>query len=58
MGVPVISVNLDTFTTIERIESILGKTHLKGETKLKRAAAVVKRGVDFTSLYKALGLKG
>ncbi|GBD99073.1 phosphate acetyltransferase [bacterium BMS3Abin07] len=55
-GVPVISVNLDTFSAVKKIESTIGKTHLKEPAKLKRAYSVVRGSIDFKALSGILGL--
>ncbi|MGE5894907.1 MAG: DRTGG domain-containing protein [bacterium] len=57
LGVPVLSVSLDTFSAIDKIESILGKTHIRGNAQIGKAFEVVETSIDFPLLAKAAGLK-
>jgi BioD-like phosphotransacetylase family protein len=56
-GVPIIVVPLDTQTTVEKFESILGALSIRNESKVARAAELVEQTVDFDTIYSALGLK-
>ena len=53
-GIPVISVAEDTFTTIDKIEGIMGKTRLRGEGKINRAKAIIDTEFDMKRFLKAL----
>lgn len=46
LGIPIISVTYDTFTTIERIESVMGKTNMRQTRKIQRAKELVGGGFD------------
>jgi uncharacterized protein len=52
-GIPIISVNYDTFKTIEKIESIIGKIGIREEKKVTRIREVTE-DFDYTRLLKAL----
>lgn len=56
-GVPIISVKLDTFTAIERIEAILGKTRVLDDPILRKVISAVRREFDWKILSQAVGLK-
>lgn len=53
-GIPIISVADDTFTTIDRIEAIMGKTRLRGEGKINRAKEIIDRDFDIKRFLKAV----
>ena len=53
-GIPIISVTDDTFTTISRIETIMGKTRLRGEGKIARATELIAAEFDMKRFLKAL----
>ncbi len=55
-GVPIIVVRLDTATTLEICESLSGLVSLHSQSKIQRAAEVVKREIDFKTIYAQLGL--
>lgn len=40
-GIPILSVPDDTFTTVDRIESIMGKTRIREQGKIERAREIV-----------------
>ncbi|MCX8069455.1 MAG: phosphotransacetylase family protein [Thermodesulfovibrionales bacterium] len=44
-GIPVISVPTDTFTTVEKIEKIMGKTMIREKSKVSRSKDII--GADF-----------
>jgi BioD-like phosphotransacetylase family protein len=46
LGVPIISVTYDTFTTIDKIESVMGKTNMRQIRKIQRAKELVGAGFD------------
>ncbi|MEW6408577.1 MAG: phosphotransacetylase family protein [Nitrospirota bacterium] len=54
--VPIISVRDDTFTTVEKIEGILGKIRIREERKVTRAREILLASVDFQGLYRKIGL--
>ncbi len=53
-GIPIISVTDDTFTTIDRIETVIGKTRLRGEGKIARAKELIDTEFDMKRFLKAL----
>lgn len=53
-GVPVLLVRGDTFSTVERVEAIIGKLHPHEMEKLDRAAAMVGASLDFDRLLSLL----
>jgi BioD-like phosphotransacetylase family protein len=54
-GVPVILVRDDTFTTVEKVEEIMGRLHIHGQEKLERAARLFAADLDFDGLWGAFG---
>ena len=56
-GVPVITVKGDTLSTVERLESTLGKVRIREERKVARAMELMRAHFDFRALYKAAGIK-
>jgi BioD-like phosphotransacetylase family protein len=56
-AVPIISVKEDTFTTVDRIEAIMGKFKIREQEKLKRAKELVRNNVDIQGLLKKIGVK-
>jgi BioD-like phosphotransacetylase family protein len=55
-GVPLIMVELDTFSVVQRFEEMLGRLELREERKVERAKELVERIIDFPLLYRKLGL--
>ncbi|HEY3346135.1 MAG TPA: phosphotransacetylase family protein [Nitrospirota bacterium] len=56
-GVPVISVKFDTLSTVERLESMLGKVRIREERKVARAMELMRSHFDYAAFYKAAGIK-
>ncbi len=56
-GVPVISVQEDTFTTVDRIEAVMGRFKIREEEKVKRAVELVRKNIDIPRLLEKLGVK-
>ena len=56
-GVPIISVIEDTFTTVDRIESLMGKTRIREKGKIERARELIAAGFDMEGFLKAVGSK-
>lgn len=54
--VPVLLVNEDTLTTIERIEGMLGHLRIRQPRKIERAEMLVREHVDLDRLWGAVGL--
>ncbi|MEK6652682.1 MAG: phosphotransacetylase family protein [Nitrospirota bacterium] len=53
-GIPIISVTDDTFTTVNRIETILGKARIRGKGKIARAKELIDAEFDIKRFLKAL----
>jgi uncharacterized protein len=56
-GVPIISVKGDTLSTVNRLESVLGKVRIREEAKVGRAMELMKKHFDFDMLYEKMGIK-
>jgi BioD-like phosphotransacetylase family protein len=56
LGVPMILVDTDTLTAVERLEGLLGRIHLHDEAKAARIRALFERDVDVARLLAALDL--
>ena len=55
-GVPMILVPEDTFTTVDRLEKVLGRLGVKNEAKIKRGAELIAQNMDLPLLYRKAGL--
>lgn len=55
-GVPIIVVKGDTGSVVERIDSLLGHISLRSESKVARAAEIVRKDLDFDKIIKGLGI--
>ncbi len=53
-GIPIISVPEDTFTTIDRIEAIIGKTRIREEGKVDRAKKMIDEEFDMERFLKTV----
>jgi len=53
-GIPIISVADDTFTTIDRIETIMGRTRIRGKGKIDRAKEMIDKEFDIKRFLKGL----
>lgn len=56
-SVPIISVNDDTFTTVEKIESVIGKIRIREQKKVLKAKEILEKEFDFKRLLKELQLE-
>lgn len=56
LGVPMILVDTDTLTAVERMETLLGRVHLHDTNKAARIRALFERDVDVPRLLAAFGL--
>ncbi len=54
-GVPVISVETDTFTTVDKIERIMGQTMIREKGKVDRAKEVIDQEFDMAKFLKYVG---
>jgi BioD-like phosphotransacetylase family protein len=55
--VPILTTRDDTFTVAQKLEFGSARSRLHEEEKIQRGIELVKEGVDFEALYKALELK-
>ncbi len=56
-GTPVISVHYDTYSTVEKIESVLGKIRIREQKKVTKTKEIVDKEFDFTRLLNELRLR-
>lgn len=56
LGVSVLLVNLDTLSTVEVVESFLGRSRVQLPQKIDRLVALLNEHFDFQTLYKSLGI--
>lgn len=56
LGVPMLLVESDTLTAVERMESLMGRTRLHDETKVARIRELFDASVDADALFGAVGL--
>jgi BioD-like phosphotransacetylase family protein len=56
-GVPILSVHDDTFTTVEKIEHVLGKIRIREQKKVLKTKEIIKQEFDFRRFLKELKLK-
>lgn len=56
-GIPVLLVEADTLTAVDRFEDLLGHLSIRNENRAMMAAKIAERNVNFKLLYKKLGLK-
>jgi BioD-like phosphotransacetylase family protein len=54
--VPVISVHEDTFSTVEKIESVLGKIRIREQKKVIKTREIIEKEFDFKRFLKELKL--
>ena len=55
--IPMILVKEDTYSTVQKVDKLLGRLRVKEEKKVKLGAKLVERAINFTLLYKKTGLK-
>ena len=55
--IPMILVKDDTYSTVQKVDKLLGRLRVKEEKKVKLGAKLVERAINFTLLYKKTGLK-
>jgi BioD-like phosphotransacetylase family protein len=56
LEVPILTVDLDTLTTVERIERVFGQVRLHEAVKVRCIEDLIARHFDFARLYTALGI--
>lgn len=55
-GVPIISVHEDTFSTVEKIEAVLGKIRIREQKKVLKTKEIVEKEFDFKRFLKEIKL--
>jgi BioD-like phosphotransacetylase family protein len=55
-GIPVISVETDTFTTVDRIERIMGHTMIREKGKVDRAKEIISLEFDINKFLKCVAM--
>ncbi|MFQ3573172.1 MAG: DRTGG domain-containing protein [Thermodesulfovibrionales bacterium] len=55
-GIPIISVSTDTFTTVEKIEKIMGKTMIREKSKVIRSKEMIDSDFEMETFLKSVGL--
>ena len=56
MKIPLIVVTEDTYSTVQKVDKVLGRLRVKEEKKIKLGAAIIEEKIDFRLLYKKAGL--
>jgi hypothetical protein len=56
LGVPVLLADLDTLSTIEIVESYLGRGRVQLPQKIERFSALLNENFDYTALYRRLAI--
>jgi len=57
VGVPMISVHYDTYTTVEKLEAVLGRIRIREERKVQRARELLRDRLNYRRIVEKLGLK-
>jgi uncharacterized protein len=57
LGVPILSVHEDTFTTVEKIEHVLGKIRIREQKKVLKTKEIIGQEFDLKRLIKELKLR-
>ncbi|MEL6931307.1 MAG: DRTGG domain-containing protein, partial [Cyanobacteria bacterium J06600_6] len=57
LEIPVLSVNTDTLTTVEVVDSAFGKVPLQEEIKVRQIKRLMQQNFDFDRLLKYLTLE-
>jgi BioD-like phosphotransacetylase family protein len=57
VGVPMITVHYDTLTTVEKLESVLGRIRIREERKVQRARELLRDRLNYRRIIEKLGLK-
>lgn len=56
LGVPLLQVDTDTLTAVERMETLLGRVHLHDSSKADRIREMFERECDVERLFRSIGL--
>ena len=57
MKIPIILVKDDTYSTVQKVDKVLGRLRVKEEKKVKLGASLIEKEINFKLLYKKTGLK-
>ena len=57
MKVPVLLVKEDTYSTVQKVDQVLGRLRVKEEKKIKLGARLVEKEINFSLLYKKGGIE-
>lgn len=57
LGVPMILVDMDTYTAVDRMEALIGRVGLHESRKIEQMRKLLRRHVQLQNLYKSVGLK-
>lgn len=56
LGVPMLLVDMDTLTAVERMESLMGRMRMHDATKVARILELVRTSIDVEAMLAALGV--
>lgn len=54
--IPIMVVGGDTLSVVEKIERTMRQLELRGDEKIKRGMELITQGINFSSLYKRMGI--
>jgi len=57
MKIPIILVKDDTYSTVQKVDKVLGRLRVTEEKKVKLGAKLIENEINFSLLYKKAGLK-
>lgn len=57
MKIPVILVREDTYTTVQKVDQVVGRLRVREAKKIQAGARLIQREINFPLLYKKAGLK-
>ena len=56
-GVPILSVHDDTFSTVGKIESVLGKIRIREQEKVLKTKEIIEKEFDLKRMLKELKIR-
>jgi len=57
MKIPLILVKEDTYSTVQKVDQVIGRLRVKEEKKITVGRRLIEKEINFTLLYKKAGLK-
>jgi len=57
LGIPMILVDVDTFTAVDKMEALIGHVSIHDERKIKQMGMLLDRHVRLEDLFQSMGLK-